>query len=698
MILGSDSSTSLTSVRQRKVIDKNNLQTPLRHSEDSHCSSVNMDINSPEASSTSSETTATSTILPPFQINNDDQYSTAEDSDCDFCIAEEPEICVQENDYSGLLQGTLKSKLTIWSLRNIKCLTQKCIDELLMLLESEGYHLPKSSKTLFGTSNLKTESKLMLGSGGKFGQYKYFGIRSNLKIVIDPKIFREKSIRLLINVDGMELFKNSKNSLWPILGKVYSPNFTSKPFIIAAFSGHSKPNSAQEFMSDFVEEVNTSINEGVTIKDTHYDFSIAGFTCDIPARAFIKCCKGHTGFYCCERCEIKGITVNKRRAFLSTDSKKRTFESFKNQTQAEHHSKKEISPLISIQNFDPVRAVFLDKMHGLDLGVCKYFVHKFVNGTRKYGIGLKNVEILQKLMNDISEDIPIEFQRKKFDLSNLTNWKATQFRFFLLYASGIFLYHVLNQERYQHFMLLFVACRILCSRENAVSEAKTAAKFLESFVKLMPTYYGSDSVGINFHNLIHLADDVIYMNAPLSDFSAYDFENCLGFIGNLVTVKKNPIGQLNRKLNSLQNAASHTCISSRFPLTFVVAEKSETAIMSERSNDKIIFTSIKIQGYDFRTSHPDNVILTNNGQIMEIKKIYSPNPKNVTMKNLIFEGFLFKTVSDLFHFPVPSNKIGIYNVCQKQYRLVQISGNNVKTKCILTQVQNKTVAISLLHT
>lgn len=40
------------------------------------------------------------------------------------------------------------------------------------------HDLPKSSKTLFGTSNLKTEAKLMLGSHGKFGEYKYFGIRT----------------------------------------------------------------------------------------------------------------------------------------------------------------------------------------------------------------------------------------------------------------------------------------------------------------------------------------------------------------------------------------------------------------------------------------------------------------------------------------------------------------------------------------
>lgn len=91
----------------------------------------------------------------------------------------------------------------------------------------------------------------------------------------------------------MDVFNNSKNSLWPILGK----DFNSKPFIIAAFYGCSKPDYAQECMADFVEEVNILIERGVTIKNMHYNLSIAGMTSDIPARAFLKRCKGHTGVF-----------------------------------------------------------------------------------------------------------------------------------------------------------------------------------------------------------------------------------------------------------------------------------------------------------------------------------------------------------------------------------------------------------------
>ena len=33
---------------------------------------------------------------------------------------------------------------------------------------------------------------------------------------------------------------------------------------------------------------------------------IKALVCDAPARQFIKCIKGHSGYYSCERCETKG--------------------------------------------------------------------------------------------------------------------------------------------------------------------------------------------------------------------------------------------------------------------------------------------------------------------------------------------------------------------------------------------------------
>ena len=84
-----------------------------------------------------------------------------------------------------------------------------------------------------------------------------------------------------------------------------------------------------------------------------------------PARSFIKCCKGHGGFYECERCVIKRSTINKKRVYSKTDCELRTKESYITKKQIEHHTVNVTSPLIRIPNFDPVCQVFLDPMYAL---------------------------------------------------------------------------------------------------------------------------------------------------------------------------------------------------------------------------------------------------------------------------------------------------------------------------------------------
>lgn len=150
----------------------------------------------------------------------------------------------------------------------------------------------------------------------------------------------------------------------------------------------------------------------------------------MPARAFIKCCKSHTGFFSCERCVVRGETVNRKRIFKETNCEERTLESFKNKTNPEHHLTKENSPLLGIIHFDPVKFVVIDEMHMLYLGITKYLIQKLILKSSNSFISQENVANLQQSLINISKDITVEFQRKSFDLMDLSNWKATQFRFF----------------------------------------------------------------------------------------------------------------------------------------------------------------------------------------------------------------------------------------------------------------------------
>ena len=60
----------------------------------------------------------------------------------------------------------------------------------------------------------------------------------------------------------------------------------------------------------------------------------------------------------------------------------------------------------------------------------------------------------------------------------------------------------------------------------------------------MPKFYGSHIQSINFHNLIHVTDDVIHMGCSLTSISAFPFENYLMTLKKLVRTPNNPLSQV----------------------------------------------------------------------------------------------------------------------------------------------------------
>lgn len=175
---------------------------------------------------------------------------------------------------------------------------------------------------------------------------------------------------------------NSSQQFWAILALILHKEYESQPFIVAVYSGDSKPKTVDDFLDDLVGELKSLILNGINIGKRIFKIELVGFSCDTPARSFIKKCKGHGGFYACERCETRGKTVNKKRVYRSINSKKRTKRSFIKKYQNEHHLEGS-SSLLNIPNFDPVKSVFLDCMHLLlYLGITKWLLQQYI-GNRK---------------------------------------------------------------------------------------------------------------------------------------------------------------------------------------------------------------------------------------------------------------------------------------------------------------------------
>lgn len=88
---------------------------------------------------------------------------------------------------------------------------------------------------------------------------------------------------------------------------------------------------------------------------------------------------------------------------------------------------------------------------------------------------------------------------------------------------------LLSSELYEHFLVLHSAIYILASDELSKKEHWRiyANELLHWFVSQVSVLYSPTLLVYNFHNLLHLVNDVTNYG-PLDNFAAFPFENFLG--------------------------------------------------------------------------------------------------------------------------------------------------------------------------
>ena len=91
-------------------------------------------------------------------------------------------------------------------------------------------------------------------------------------------------INLIVNVDGVTLFKSSPQQFWTILVSVEN---LVDVFIVSIFYGNSKLNPLNDFLADFINEVKILKNDGLVVtSDKAITISIKCFVCDAPFSQF----------------------------------------------------------------------------------------------------------------------------------------------------------------------------------------------------------------------------------------------------------------------------------------------------------------------------------------------------------------------------------------------------------------------------
>ncbi|XP_047133379.1 uncharacterized protein LOC105846009 [Hydra vulgaris] len=247
----------------------------------------------------------------------------------------------------------LSGDLASWCLE-FNC-SQAAMNSLLDILRKHGNMLPKDARTLL---KVPQEVQCVQKCGGT---YYYFGLEAGIKKNLTGS---ESEISLSFNIDGLPLFKSSNTQFWPILCE----DGGGKIFIVAIYTGERKPSSLDVFLDDFLKELCCIKLSGITIKSVVHTVKVRAFLCDVPARSFLKGTVGHTGYFSCERCIIKGswegrVVFNKEQEF-----RKRTDEDFSCQSYKKHQKYK--SPLIAA-GIKCVSGFCLDYMHLICLGAVK---------------------------------------------------------------------------------------------------------------------------------------------------------------------------------------------------------------------------------------------------------------------------------------------------------------------------------------
>ncbi|KAB0790543.1 hypothetical protein PPYR_05331 [Photinus pyralis] len=622
------------------------------------------------------------------------------DSELDFCdIAQIPSKIQEENfveteflndkieDKSeqtghGVHKFTLIEQLSDWAI--IHNIDHFALSDLLRILnQTIDINLPKDPRTILKTPR-NTGSLI---EKVEPGVYFHFGVENCLINLLNRRDVndsedRSNILEICVNVDGLPLSKSSGSQLWPIMINLFQNKNIVE--VCGLYQGNKKPENANVFMSKFVNEIISLMTNGFTYKSQIFFVKIKAFICDVPAKAFIKCTRGHSGYMSCSKCDTEGVFKKNRICFPAIEGfHLRTDATFRRKEQDSHHT--DTSILESIPNLNMITCFPLDYMHLVCLGIVKKLISNlWLSGKPPYRFSSQQIsEVSQKHLS-LQNQVPTEFSRKPRLLSDIKHWKATELRMFLFYTGPVILKESVTNEIYQNFMSLHVAVTLFSKSQNIDYAAELSKYFIQTFSLL----YGEENISHNVHNLLHIVDDV-KMFGSLENFSAFPFENNMLFLKKLVRKGDRPLQQIvNRIVERNKCVLGSGNIRAEYPV-----------LKYEHSNGPLIasvfgmkqFKKIYIKNFLLALDDSNNCCFMNDNSVVIIKNIVSLN--NVV--TVIGQKYL--VLENLYNLPCESSKLNIFVVSKegpiKSWELPQ-----VLHKFFKLTLNNKVVVFPLLHT
>lgn len=140
---------------------------------------------------------------------------------------------------------------------------------------------------------------------------------------------------------------------------------------------------------------------------------IEALICDTPAKAFVLCVKGHSGYSSCTKCTTEGEYVGNRICFPQIDAPIRSDNDFIQKIDDIYHKPDITCSLLKIPHFKPVTNVPMDYMHLVCLGIMRKLMYLWLNGELYYRLQHRAIEeISTRLTTQFKPSIPVSIRKK----------------------------------------------------------------------------------------------------------------------------------------------------------------------------------------------------------------------------------------------------------------------------------------------
>lgn len=355
-------------------------------------------------------------------------------------------------------------------------------------------------------------------------------------------------LALTLNVDGANIFKSSRDSLWPVQSVLncLPPAIRYLPENIIISTLHYA--RTQPYMTDLLyllaKEIDYLNEKLITIykENEFYNFApkLLLCACDLPARAKVQNMKGSNGKFGCPFCYHPGISIENMRGrttirFIKHES---TMKLRKHNETLEHaqtvvlkdsvahgkdnsiHGIKGYSSMLLFDDFDTINSFPVDVMHGAGLGITKDLVEIWLGiktipapPYQDYKIKSKQSrEILEKRIIDLKPTSV--FKRNPRSIFEIAHFKASEMFNLLWYYLRYALVGLLPTRIVKHFEMFSAATYILCQKNLDIDEIKSACEMLRKFADEFELIYGRGAMTMNIHLLNHYYE-VIMNCGPL---------------------------------------------------------------------------------------------------------------------------------------------------------------------------------------